>query len=123
MNKFITLLFILITIILGCTGDDCVEFDTPFSIEEGQTYCLPDGSEISVLSIEHSYCPCNVQCVWQGEALISLRRVTSDNIITNIDLHEELVDENPDGYAIHSISTSQDCIPVIEEVEIIIGNI
>ncbi len=122
MIKYICILGFIISF-TGCgdSDDDCNQsFGTPFKVEVGETYCLPDGSELFIDSITDSYCPCNADCIWQGEALIEAARVTQSDLVETLLIHEVLVDENPEGIRISSIATTKSCNPDIVQIEIVI---
>ena len=54
--------------------------DEPFEINVGNSLVTPDGTLITILSIEDSRCPADVLCVWQGEAkvLINVKKDSQD---------------------------------------------
>lgn len=120
-NVVVSILIALSMLSCGSSDDSCNNsFDEAFEVKEGRTYCLPDGSELNITSITDSYCACDVDCIWQGEALILGERVFDNGIIESFELHEEIVDSNPSFARISSVETTEACDPDISRIEIII---
>jgi len=114
-------LFYLLSILLFSCGDDnnCDQvFNTPFTVEEGETYCFTDNSTIEITSISNSYCACDVQCILEGEANVEGVYTGTDGVGTNFRLHEELINDNPSWAEIALVVHSNDCEPVIEQIQI-----
>ncbi len=77
---------ILTLSILSCTRSaDCttVDYDTPFTIMANETYCLPDGSELLIKSLNNAFCPCNAVCDWEGQMTLDV--TLTDNAGVEID--------------------------------------
>jgi len=103
----------------SCGGDeeDCERsFGINIRIEEGQELCLSDGSTLFIDEISSSYCPCNVDCLWEGEANVLMRRIYADGTIENAVAHELLEEENPEWAEISRVISSTDCIPIVTEI-------
>jgi len=59
----------------SCTqSGDCteVEYDTAFTIVADETYCFPDGAELLINGFNNEFCPCNVDCVWEGQMTLDV---------------------------------------------------
>lgn len=119
MNKFISILFLFLLLACGDSESCIVAFNESFEVIEGESYCLEDGSSLEISEILSSYCPCNADCIWQGEATITARRITGDKA-EDVTFHEELTDDNPDWGSITSVSITNDCIPQIQQITIVI---
>ncbi len=104
----------------SCTKDEGCEvtYQTQFNIEDGKEYCFPDGSILSILEITNSYCPCDVQCIWQGEAVVKANWSDPDGSVEEILIHEIQRDQNPRWIEFSSVKSSSDCAPVVEEFKI-----
>lgn len=89
-------------------------------MKTGRTYCLPDDSELVITSIMDSYCPCDADCIWQGEAVITGERIYDKDLVEPFELHEEMTDANPPFARISSVITTESCDPDIAKIEILI---
>jgi len=118
--KYLLLIIMLITI-LSCDNDeDCgVVYDEPFEIESGQSYCFQDDTELRVISISDSYCPCDVDCIWQGEAVVEAQLIDGSSVESFM-IHEIMIEANPSFARISSIETTESCDPDISKIEIAI---
>lgn len=114
--------FLLIVLTMSCGGDDNCNnaFGEPFEVKTGRTYCLPDGSELSITSIIDSYCPCDADCIWQGEAVVTGERIYELDLVEPFELHEEMTDINPTFARISTVIKTESCDPDIAKVEILI---
>lgn len=108
--------------LISCGSDDNCNnvFGQAFEVKSARTYCLPDGSDLRITSITDSYCPCDVDCIWQGEAIIILERIFDNGEIQAFEIHEEDIDANPSFASISSVEVTESCDPDISKIEIII---
>ncbi len=55
-------------------SDDCteVQINEVFEFQQSDLICLDSNTEIEIKSINDQRCPCNVQCVWEGEFIFEL---------------------------------------------------
>lgn len=121
MKQSLFYLFSLI-LILSCTNEESCDqsYGASFSIEEGGRYCFPDGSLLTIDEISNSYCPCDVQCVWEGEGVASGIWTGTDGIATPTMIHETITNSNLPWLEVASVTKSSDCQPRIEEFRIIV---
>ncbi len=114
---------IIITLFVSCSSDsDCVNsFGTPFEVREGRTFCLPDNSSIVVDEISESYCPCMVDCLWEGEAVIVFRRITEEGEETTVTINEIMNQDNPDWAGITEVLVTETCDPDIASISMVIN--
>jgi len=80
-------IFIILSIfLLAACGDDVkrsnscqdVEFDISFSIQVGESACLPDGRSLRLLEARDEFCPCGAVCIWEGQLVIKLETEDTD---------------------------------------------
>jgi len=120
----VTLIVLLFSVFFAC-GDklDCdTAFDTPFTVEVGEEYCFPDGSTLLITEITSSYCPCNAQCVWQGETVVIGSWTDSESKVIALLIHEILKDQNEAWTSIHGIALTRACEPRVVNLELIIND-
>lgn len=60
----------------NCTS---IEYNKSFTAEVGERYCVDDNNYITIDKIENQLCPCNADCVWEGEFILHLS-VTADGV-------------------------------------------
>lgn len=79
MNYIKLLSLFLICALVSCSDGDgdaknCtdVAYSTEFTIEPGSSYCFSDGVELSITSLNNEFCPCNVECIWEGQMTIDM---------------------------------------------------
>lgn len=110
-------------LVMACSSEeDCDRpFDRPFVVEKGATYCLPDGARLTIEDITTSYCPCNANCVWEGEAVISATWLTSDGVAHQLRIHEVQEEVNPEWINIADIALTRDCTPEIVSISIVVS--
>ncbi len=64
---------------------------TPFTLQPGQSATLADASRLQYLRLlEDSRCPPDVQCVWAGDAVISLQWTPASGGAQEFKLHSGL---------------------------------
>lgn len=101
---------VLFVLFFSCETDE-VKNDFIFGREErfvvNKEYISNDQSlKFSISEINDSRCPADVQCVWQGEALVAIKIVSSppseitlstyDNLVDTVGIYSmELVDVSP----------------------------
>ncbi len=117
MHELFTLL------LFACGESDICEkpFNQSFEVNQGESYCLEDGSRLTISEITSSYCSCDAICTWQGETAVIAERITGDQVEVVI-FHEELLDENPRWGHISLIKVSEECTPQPTQVSVIITN-
>ena len=118
--KYISLIIFTWIAVAACTDEEACnqDYETSFSIEAGGEYCFPDGSLLSISEITNSYCSCDVQCIWQGEAVASGIWTAPDGQTTPTEIHQELTDQNPFWIDIASVTATTDCQPQVAEFRI-----
>jgi len=107
--------------LISCSGDsDCDNsFGTPFEVREGRTYCLPDNSSIFIDEISESYCPCDADCIWAGEAVITFTRTTEEGDET-VNIHETRNQDDPSWAEITEVITTESCDPDIASISMVL---
>jgi len=117
------LAIVIAVFLISCSSDsDCANsFGTPFEVREGRTFCLPDNSSIVIDEISESYCPCDAQCIWEGEAVIVFRRITEDGEETTVTINEIMNQDNPDWAAITEVLVTEACDPDIGSISMVIN--
>jgi|GEM_PF-3835989 len=113
---------ILVALLTACSNtDECdYSFGSPLEVKAGETYCLPDGSSLKVIEITSSYCPCNVDCIWEGEATIEALRSSHDGSSEAVLIHEKVLDQNPEWATISDIFVTEGCTPAVASIKITI---
>ncbi|MBT8232526.1 MAG: hypothetical protein HKO66_09450 [Saprospiraceae bacterium] len=98
----------IISCLISCgkDTDSCTDitFDTTFSFQEGDIFCLNGEYEITVKSVNDERCPCDVICVWEGEFTFDIE-VEKEGEIKSYLLHEAVINEEdwPFDLGIHYI--------------------
>jgi len=120
MEKLLWIIMVIGCISCGSESDCGNAFGTPFDIREGRTYCLTDDTSIVIDEISESYCPCNADCIWEGEAQVTLRRVSPDGEET-FTIHEVRNEDDPSWLRIHEVSITEACDPDIASISITVS--
>ena len=107
--------------VTACVGEDCLSYNMSFEVNEGKSYCFDDGLIIEITSISNSYCPCNAQCIWEGEAVIEGVRIENDGTRSNFRIHEIMTNASPPWGSISEIITDKECEPSITQISLIIS--
>ena len=120
-NQFI-MKYILISLcatFISCTENcDIQNVGTPFQVVEGETYCFTNNRSVEILEISDSYCPCNANCVWEGEATIRANFFESDGSVNEVIIHETLVDQNVKDLEIALVTKTEQCDPDVATISI-----
>lgn len=81
MKAFIFLVFL--TLLMSCSKNDSsctsIDYNKSFMAEVGEVYCVDDKNTIKIDSIDNQLCPCNADCIWEGEFILHLS-VTADAV-------------------------------------------
>lgn len=90
-----------ILFLLSCSSDEncsSENYDSRFEFQWGDCFVFDDGIEMEIKEIDDQRCPCNVQCVWEGEFIFNLiiREADSEQ---QFDLKEKTYTENEDAPA------------------------
>ena len=103
---------------------DCEEvvYDMPFEAEIGGEYCFTDGSTLFITEFNVSYCPCDAQCVWQGETAVVGKWTDAEGAESTLIIHEELRDQNKSWTQIHDIALDKSCTPEVVSLELLISD-
>lgn len=77
MNYFKLLVLLLGLALVSCSDGDektCtdVTYSTEFTVASGSSYCFPDGIELAITTLNNEFCPCNVECIWEGQMTIDM---------------------------------------------------
>ena len=64
---------------VGCND---VEYATSFKIKQGYKYCFADGNYFIVEEMRNEFCPCNGECVWEGEMILKYETMVNTQIIS-----------------------------------------
>ena len=115
---------ILLGIFVQCTSSDtdCPHrFGDDIEIQDLPSFCLPDGSQVTIDAIENSICPCNALCVWEGEITVSLSRDFGDGSRDTFTVHSVLKEQNPAWAKIKEFDGAS-CAPNIEKIYLIISS-
>lgn len=67
----------IFTSVFSCskgTNNDCqsIEFNNKFEAKVGVKYCVDDDNSLTIKSIDNQLCPCNADCIWEGEYILDL---------------------------------------------------
>ena len=84
-NLYALILSSLIVISCG-KGDiepnsrDCreVEYNSDIVFQLSDKVCFPDQNSLTIINIEHGFCPCSINCDWEGGLLVTLSTSTGD---------------------------------------------
>jgi hypothetical protein len=78
-------LFLSMILITSCDKEntskaECIiaDYNTKITAQQGNTFCFPDGKEMSIIDIQDNRCPCKVICFWEGYINIK-SQVTEQN--------------------------------------------
>lgn len=69
-----TTVIILIFSCTKATNSDCetIRFNDKFQAKVGEKYCVNDSNSLTIKSIDNQLCPCNADCIWEGEFILDL---------------------------------------------------
>jgi hypothetical protein len=73
-----------------------ISYDTSFTAVVGQEYCVDDANYVVIDSVVNQLCPCNADCFWEGEFILKMSGMASNNDF-KYDLHTSslIVDVQP----------------------------
>jgi len=122
MKTPIILATTLVLFLFSCKKDEsgsCIDADysIAFTIEEGNTYCMPDGLEIAVTEIKNEFCPCDLECFWEGQMIIEFDFTMDGESMAHTFGSSEATASAPAPYGL-TISTNKDDIVFEEECSI-----
>lgn len=121
MRPYVIILLGLI--ISSCGNDESTcgnSFEVPFEIREGRTFCLPNNTSIFIEEITESYCPCNVDCIWEGEAQVTFTASGELGEVTET-IHEKRNQDDVPWASIASVSLTETCDPDIASISIVVS--
>lgn len=102
------------------------EYGTVFTIHPGETYCFSDNTELKIVSLINEFCPCNLQCFWEGQMTISMEWTMPDGALIeyNYNTAPQLTNEDlPDGlvisYLLEDFTFAEECTESVPSPEII----
>jgi hypothetical protein len=49
-----------------------INFNDKFQAKVGEKYCVNDENSMTIKSIDNQLCPCNADCIWEGEYILDL---------------------------------------------------
>ena len=98
---------LLISVLFSCykTDELCNEenYNSYFKIKDNEQYCFPDGNYFEVKSLINGFCPCNMDCFWEGEMIMhftaNFDSIEKDTLIGSCDYHDRTFVVEP--YEIH----------------------
>jgi hypothetical protein len=74
---------VFLTLMISCNKNDSscnsIDYNKSFIAEVGQVYCVDDKNTIKIDSIQNQLCPCNADCIWEGEFILHMS-VTADAV-------------------------------------------
>ncbi len=120
MNTNVIFALLLALILISCSDESpvCTEkaYGEAFPILAGESYCFEDDTELNVVSLNNEFCPCNMQCFWEGQMTINMEWAMSDGTVIEY-LHntaEQIENEVlPGGIVVSSqedaFSLEEDC--------------
>ena len=88
MKNFLLVLLLPCLLLVSCRDEDddtCIEADygVTLLVEVGDTYCFSDELEMKIVSLNNEFCPCGVDCVWEGQLAIEMEwKLADDSDIT-----------------------------------------
>jgi len=126
--KVLLPLLLLTLIIISCTKiGDCTEvsYNTPFTIIAEETYCLPDGAELLIKSLNNEFCPCEAVCIWEGQMTLDVTWTDTEGNSTDgtMSTHHNITmpsEDIPD--LLINVANVQDSITFITECNLANGN-
>ena len=112
MKKIISFLFLAL-ILVSCGKEDkssdnrdCreVDYDMKFDLQLTDEVCFPDGNSLTVVGIEHGFCPCQAPCGGQGDLYI-VTSISSSNGIEEKNYYVGRLDDDPSIFDDHEITS------------------
>lgn len=71
-----SIFLVFLSLLISCSKNDSsctsIDYDKSFIAEVSEVYCIDEKNTIKIDSIENQLCPCNADCVWEGEFIIHM---------------------------------------------------
>ena len=82
-------------------SSDCtsIEYNKAFIAQVGEQYCVDDKNTITIDKVENQLCPCNADCLWEGEFILHVS-VNADGTLYKYSFgtSEKTIDNEPFNY-------------------------
>jgi len=93
----------LLIALVSCTDSmpECIdaEYGNDFEFKLDDEICLQDGTMILVAGIDDARCPCNVECIWEGEFIFELE-ISNGTVEETFLLNEKSEMESPVNFSL-----------------------
>ena len=113
MTWFKNILLVLAVFFVSCGHEDkssesrdCleVEYNTDIEFQLSDKVCFPDDNSLALIDIEHAFCPCGVDCDWEGSLYITLSMSTNTGT-TEKKFYENSLENDPNIFDNHNITS------------------